>query len=217
MGIAELVAISPWLCGPNSLHAMQEDTGLQNLPFLPALSSCCRTWLFPYLVRMGSKEVNKARGAHPNPCPHTHRSPHSQPTPAAGAEVSAGPCYLGWPCSGPSCLRCGACVDQSSGPWSLHVHGFMSIPRGAIGAVLAPCHAFGFSSTWCGAGVDPVVALMSPEILDRSAPGPGWDSLVPPPCLSPCWDIHRDPLGWGLQSRACTPGHPRKHPVPTGS
>lgn len=151
--------------------------GASNLPFLPTLSSCCRTWLFPYSVRMGPKEVNKAGGAHPNPCPHTHRSPHSQPTPAAGAEVPAGPCYLGWPCSGPSCLRCGACVDQSSGPWSLHVHGFMSIPRGAIGAVLAPCHAFGFSSTWCGAGVDPVVALMSPEILDRSAPGPGWGPL----------------------------------------
>lgn len=154
-----------------------------NLPFLPTLSSCCRISLFPYSVRMGPKEVNKAGGAHPNPCPHTHRSPHSQPTPAAGAEVPAGPCNLSWPCSGPSCLQCGACVDRSSGPWSLHVHGFVSIPRGATGAVLAPCHAFGFSNTWCGAGVDPVVTLMSPEILDRSVPGPGWRLPCPSPLL----------------------------------
>lgn len=179
-----------------------------NLPLLPTLSSCCRTWLSPCLVRMGSKEVNKAGVAHPNPCPHTHRSLHSQPTPAAGL------CNPGWPCSRPSCLQCSACVEQSRDPWSLHVHGFVSIPPAATGAVLAPCHASCFSSMWCGAGVDPLMALMSPEMLDRSVPGSGWTSY---PCLSPCWDVHRDPLRWGMQCRAHTPGHPRKQPVPTGS
>lgn len=55
-----------------------------DLPLLPTLSCCCRTWLFPCPVRMGPKEVKNSGGAHPNPCPHTHRSPQSQPTPAAG-------------------------------------------------------------------------------------------------------------------------------------
>lgn len=175
-------------------------------PTLPTLSSCCRIWLFPYLVRMGPKEVNRAGRAHPNPCPHTH----SQPTSAVGAGVPAGLCSPAWPCSGPSCLGCSACVDWSSGPWSLHVHGFLSIPHGAAGAVLASC----FSSMWCGAGVDPLVALTSPERLDRSGPGPGWELPYPSPVLvSPLGCAQRSSgMGHAVQSP-----HPREHPVPTGS
>lgn len=139
----------------------------------------------------------------PQPMSSHPQEPPLPAYPCSRAEqgrVPAGLCSPGWPCPGPSCLGCSACVDRSGGPWSLHVHGFLSIPHGAAGAVLAPC----FSSMWCGAAVDPVVALMSPEVLDRSGPGPG--SPVPYPCLCHCWDGRRDPVGWGMQCRAHTPG-----------
>lgn len=181
-------------------------------PTLPTLSSCCRIWLFPN--HDGAKGGEQGWKSSPQPmCPH-HRTPQSQPTPAAGPGVPAGLCNPGWPCSGPSCLGCSACVDWSSGPWSLHVHGFLSIPHGATGAILAPCHASCFSSMRCGAGVGPVVALMSPEIWDRSGPGLGWELPCPSPLLVSLLECAQRSSGMG---HAVQSSHPREHPVPTAA
>lgn len=79
--------------------------------------------------------------------------PHPQPGGQSGAEA---------PQCSPGAL--GRLLVQSE-RWSLHVRGgFVSIPRGAAGAVLAPCHASGCSSVQRGVSVHPVVVLMSPEI-----------------------------------------------------
>lgn len=63
--------------------------GASNLPFLPTLSSCCRTWLFPYSVRMGPKEVEQGWRSSPQPV-----SPHPQepPLPTYPCSRGRGPC-----------------------------------------------------------------------------------------------------------------------------
>lgn len=153
MSIAELLVTALQLCSPDYLipsMPRRRARGLrapQPLPTLlncQTLSSCCRTWLLPCAVRRGLKEVGRLRRSSPQLCPRICRSAHPQPTPAAlgqsGAGVPAAPAGLALPAlhRGPLLLAGHSCGSELS---SLHACGFVSIPHGAAGAVLAspPC------------------------------------------------------------------------------
>lgn len=138
------------LCSPSSLRAMQEGTGLQAAHPCPScwshelsdsVSSCCRTWLLPCAVRMGTKEVDRLGELTPVHVPMSTGvhipSPPLQPVGQSGVGVPAGPCSPVSPASlqGPPLSAGRLCGSERS---SLHVCVFVSIPHGAAGVVLAP-------------------------------------------------------------------------------
>lgn len=168
--------MTPRLCSPYALPTMQEGTGLQATNPVGHMND---TLCFQLLQNLAASLCSQRRWTGWGHSPRSMSagvhipSPPLEPVGQSRVGVPAGPCSPALPASLRGPLLLAGCLCRSE-RLSLHVCGFVSIHMPLLVWSLLPHHATCFSSMPRGVSVDPVLALMSPEIPDRVASKPGW-------------------------------------------